>query len=433
MPCRRTSFAAHSEFAPAARTDSSRPNPSSPQSSRTTGPQVLSSEPPSDDRVVRFPRSPESRPSSQSPRSRPALEGGYALVTGGAGFIGSNLAERLLSEGQRVVVLDSFVRPNVERNISWLKSRHSNRLEVIRGDVRDANLVNDCVANASQVFHFAAQVAVTTSVSFPRADFDVNACGTLNVLEALRKRRKPPPLLFTSTNKVYGSFDSIPLQRRGTRYIPEHAQLAASGIAENRNLDFQSPYGCSKGAADQYVLDYCRTFGLPAVVFRMSCIYGPRQFGTEDQGWVAHFLLRALRGETIVIYGDGCQVRDLLFIDDLLDAILLARDHMPRLSGAPFNIGGGPGNAVSLLDVLHTIEQLIGERPVLEFANWRVGDQRYYVSDTTKFESLTGWRRQVNWQDGLGALAEWLKHSLSEPVADQTAIGFAPGAERRRL
>jgi CDP-paratose 2-epimerase len=346
-----------------------------------------------------------------------------ALITGGAGFIGSNLAHRLLGSGQRVRILDSLSRPGVEQNLAWLREVHGDRLEVIVADVRDAGAVNRAVAGVGQVFHFAAQVAVTTSLAQPQEDFAINAQGTVNVLEAVRTRPVPPPVVMTSTNKVYGGLEDLALVAEGQRYLPRDATLRARGLAESRPLDFHSPYGCSKGAADQYVIDYARSFGLTATVFRMSCIYGPRQFGTEDQGWVAHFILRALRGQPITLYGDGMQVRDILYVDDLVDAFLLAQQHGERLSGRAFNMGGGPANAISLLDLLDRIETLQGARPVIEFDEWRTGDQRYYVSDTRAFEEATGWKRRVGAQDGIALLFDWLAaRQRTSPACAETQV-----------
>jgi CDP-paratose 2-epimerase len=237
------------------------------------------------------------------------------------------------------------------------------------------------------------------------------------VLEAIRARAVPPPLVMTSTNKVYGGLEDLELVAQGQRYLPTDPSLRARGVAETRPLDFHSPYGCSKGTADQYVLDYARSFGLTTTVFRMSCIYGPRQFGTEDQGWVAHFILRALRGEPIMLYGDGMQVRDILYVDDLVEAFLLAEEHGKRLAGRAFNLGGGPANSISLLDLLDRIEFLQGTRPEVDFDDWRTGDQRYYVSDTTAFEQATGWKRCVGAQEGIARLYGWLAGRRAADVA----------------
>jgi CDP-paratose 2-epimerase len=291
-----------------------------------------------------------------------------------------------------------------------LQQTHVEKLRVEIGDVRDARAVESAVQSADQVFHLAAQVAVTTSLVDPRLDHDVNVGGTLNVLEAIRAMDDPPPLVFTSTNKVYGNLDDLLLQKSCKRYQPLEASLR-SGVSEERPLDFHSPYGCSKGAADQYVLDYSRTFGIPAVVFRMSCIYGPHQFGTEDQGWVAHFLIRALERKSIVLFGDGMQVRDLLFVEDLVDAFLLAQANSRTLSEQAFNIGGGLGNTISLLELLELIAGLTGYEPTLDIEDWRPGDQRYYVSDTRKFKGATGWGPKVSARKGVERLFEWLLES----------------------
>jgi CDP-paratose 2-epimerase len=332
------------------------------------------------------------------------------LITGGAGFIGSNLAHRLLEEGERVTILDNLSRPNVERNLAWLRQEFGDRLDVHVGDVRDRNAVSRAVAGVDNVFHFAAQVAVTTSLVDPLEDFDVNARGTLHVLEAIRAQPEPPALFFTSTNKVYGSLPELPLRTSLAGYRPNDDVAFRDGVGERTALDFHSPYGCSKGSADQYVCDYARSYGLPSVVFRMSCIYGPRQFGTEDQGWVAHFMLRVLSGEALTIYGDGLQTRDLLFIGDLLDAFLAARKCIRACSGQAFNIGGGPANAVSVLDVLGRIGRLLGRMPAIGFEEWRTGDQRYYVSDTRRFGRVTGWSPRVGVDEGLVRLEQWLRH-----------------------
>jgi CDP-paratose 2-epimerase len=343
-----------------------------------------------------------------------------AVVFGGAGFIGCNVAHRLLAEGRRVLVFDSLARENVERNLRWLKEHHGDRVEIEIGDVRDARRVRMAVQGAAQVFHFAAQVAVTSSLADPVSDFEVNGRGTLNVLEAARAQGDPPSIVFTSTNKVYGGLHDLAFQRSGRRYEPVDPEVRRRGIGESRPLDFESPYGCSKGCADQYVLDYARTFGIPAVVFRMSCIYGPRQFGNEDQGWVAHFMLRALERRPLTLYGDGLQVRDVLFVDDLVEAFLLAHEGIDELSGQAFNMGGGPERAVSLLELLELIENVCGALPPLRFADWRPGDQRYYVSDTRKFQAATGWRPSVSVEEGVLRLRRWLVE-LTSGQAEQMA------------
>ncbi|PZR77195.1 MAG: CDP-paratose 2-epimerase [Chthoniobacterales bacterium] len=352
---------------------------------------------------------------SRNGRSQPRED--HVLVTGGAGFVGCNLAHRLAQNGERVLVFDNLSRAGVEQNVAWLRSEHPESVHLLVGDVRDSHAVAEAVQNASAVFHLAAQVAVTTSLTSPVHDFEVNARGTLNLLEGLRALRNPPPLIFTSTNKVYGCLRDVALELRGNRYAPAN-EVYARGISENQPLDFYSPYGCSKGAADQYILDYAQTFGLPAVVLRMSCIYGPHQFGTEDQGWVAHFLIQALNGRPITLYGDGKQVRDILFIHDLLDAFALARERINELRGHAFNIGGGVENTTSLLELVEVIGALNGDRPRVRSSDWRPGDQRYYVTDFAKFGNATGWRPRVHLRDGITRLHEWLLETRCESPAE---------------
>jgi len=288
------------------------------------------------------------------------------------------------------------------------------------------------VRSAKQVFHFAAQVAVTTSLANPRHDFDVNALGTLNLLEALRGADDPAPLIYTSTNKVYGGLEDVALSCEDGAYRPVDALLRQHGINEARPLDLHSPYGCSKGAADEYIIDYARTFGLPAVVFRMSCIYGPHQMGNEDQGWVAHFLLSALDGRPLTIYGDGMQVRDVLYIDDLVRAFLLARSHMRALSGQAFNIGGGPIHTLSLLGLLKIITRLHGEPPRFQLSDWRAGDQRYYVSDTRKFQHAAGWRPRIDPDEGVERLYDWLRRERGFQPIRAAAHRRSAGTRSRR-
>jgi CDP-paratose 2-epimerase len=330
------------------------------------------------------------------------------LITGGAGFIGSNLANHLAQAGCTVRIFDDLSRRGVDRNLAWLCNEHGDRVEAVIADVCDREVVRDAVRDASVVFHFAGQTAVTTSLIDPRHDFEVNAAGTLNVLEAIRAQPEPPPLILTSTNKVYGCLPDVEVQIAGPRWQPVDDIVRVRGIDEKRPLEFRTPYGCSKGAADQYVLDYAQSFHLPAVVFRMSCIYGPRQFGTEDQGWLAHFLIRAIEGAPITIYGDGRQVRDVLFVGDLVDAFARAWKQIDALRGRAFNIGGGPRNTLSLLELLSLIEQLRGRLPEIRFEPWREGDQRYYVSDTRSFGSATGWAPHVTPRAGVELLHSWL-------------------------
>jgi CDP-paratose 2-epimerase len=334
--------------------------------------------------------------------------GRYVLVTGGAGFVGTNLADRLLADGRRVMVLDNLVRDGVADNLHFLQGRHGERVTFLRADVRDAEAVQEAVAGAEAVFHLAAQVAVTTSLDDPLEDFGVNLQGTLTLLEALRRVRRPVPLLFTSTSKVYGSLPDVPLERSGDRWEPVEERPRRHGIGEQQPVAFCTPYGCSKGAADQYVLDYAATFGLPTAVFRMSCIYGPHQHGNEDQGWVAHFLIRALDGEPVTIYGDGAQVRDVLFAADLVDAMLRVHADADRLAGEAFNVGGGPEHTLSLLELLDLLDDLGCPRPPVAFEAERAGDQRWYVSDTSRLRACTDWRPSVDVETGLRELYDWL-------------------------
>lgn len=354
----------------------------------------------------------------------PGRSGGLALITGGAGFIASNVADRLLSDGWCVRLFDNLSRPGVEQNVAWLKARHAGRgpggrpkVELVLGDVRDADAVRRSVSGVDRVFHFAAQVAVTTSLVNPTLDFEVNARGTLNLLEAIRALDDRPSLLFTSTNKVYGHLRDVPLRVSARRYEPEDVAVKDRGISEARPLDFHSPYGCSKGAAEQYVLDYARTFDIPATVFRMSCIYGPHQFGTEDQGWVAHFIIQALKRSPLTLYGDGMQVRDVLFVEDLVDAMMRAHDWIDEIKGEAFNIGGGRSSTVSLLELIDLIGDLLGRRPAYQLEPWRTADQRYYVSDTSKFQRATGWSPRVSVSEGLQRLAAWLADCHARPAA----------------
>ena len=364
-------------------------------------------------------------PPADRARATPAGENGPALITGGAGFVGCNLAAALLAEGRAVRVLDDLSRPGVERNLRWLRETYP-RAEFRRADVRDAGAVADAVRGCGRVYHFAAQVAVTTSLTDPVADFEVNARGTLNVLEAIRAERdrgRVVPLLFTSTNKVYGDLGGVETTAAAgeeadggePRHRPVDADLAERGVGEARPLDFHSPYGCSKGAADQYVLDYGRTYRLPTTVFRMSCIYGPHQFGTEDQGWVAHFARAALRGEGVTFYGDGRQVRDVLHVSDLVRAMRRALDDPARTLGRAFNVGGGPANAVSLRQVVAELGRLTGAPVPITPGAWRPGDQKWYVSDTAALRGALGWRPRVDWRQGLADLVGWLGEHVERP------------------
>src|SRR6266852_4871064 len=330
------------------------------------------------------------------------------LVTGGAGFVGCHLVHDLLGDNRKVTVLDSLSRRGSERNLEWLQRQHPDGdLRFVKGDVRDPQAVKSAAADVDAIYHLAGQVAVTSSVQDPRLDFEINALGTLNVLEAARQSPCQPVVMFTSTNKEYGSMEDVALVEKDTSY--EYRDLP-DGIPESRPLDFHSPYGCSKGAADQYVHDYARIYGLRTVVFRMSCIYGPRQFGTEDQGWVAHFMLTLATGLPLTIYGNGKQVRDLLYIDDLVHALKQAALHIETTSGNVYNIGGGPANAVSIWTELQPrLEQLAGLSLQAKMENWRPGDQPVYVSDTRRAARDFGWQPRVGLDEGLRRLWQWAR------------------------
>lgn len=338
--------------------------------------------------------------------------GSTTLITGGAGFIGCNLADALAGNGCHVTIFDNLSRRGSRHNLDWLRARHrTGFLNIINGDVRDFEAVRRAVRPARVIYHLAAQVAVTSSVTDPRSDFEINTLGSLNVLEAVRECPRPPTLIVTSTNKVYGAMPGIRAEEADTHYLCPELPL---GVPESLSLDFHSPYGCSKGAMDSYVHDYSRVYGLPTVVFRMSCIYGPRQFGNEDQGWLAHFLIQAAAGRALTIYGDGKQVRDVLYIDDLVRALCLAAERIDQAAGEVFNIGGGPTNALAVWAEFGTLlEELSGFQPRVEFEPWRPGDQRWYVSDIGKAQRLLGWAPRIDKRVGIGKLWDWVSMNRS--------------------
>jgi CDP-paratose 2-epimerase len=345
------------------------------------------------------------------------------LITGGAGFIGCNTADAFLADGHHVAVLDNLSRPGSELNLSWLRDRHPG-LEFHQVDVQDTHAVAAAlraVASVDAVVHLAGQVAVTTSIADPRSDFQVNALGTLNVLEAVRAWARDAVVIYASTNKVYGNLEHLAVRQRDRRY--EFADRP-QGISEAEPLDFHSPYGCSKGAADQYVRDYARIYGMRTVVMRQSCIYGRRQFGMEDQGWVAWFVLAALAARPITIYGDGRQVRDVLFIDDLVRAYRAAL-RTPAAWGEVFNIGGGPRRTLSVwTEFGPLLERMLGREIPVTFADWRPGDQRVFVSDVRKAERLLGWSPTTSVEAGIAALCDWaaeLAQDAPRPVPDPAA------------
>ncbi len=331
-----------------------------------------------------------------------------ALVIGGAGFIGANLADRLAKKGDEVWVFDNLSRRGTAWNLKWLQKNHKN-VKFVKGDVRKySDLKNLFNRNKDfdAVFHLAAQVAVTTSVTNPREDFDINALGTFNVLEAIRESKSNPAILYSSTNKVYGGMTDIKIIKKNGRYSYKGLP---KGISEERILDFHSPYGCSKGTADQYMIDYSRIYGLKTVVFRQSCIYGYRQFGIEDQGWVAWFTIATMLDKNLTIYGDGMQVRDVLFIEDLLDAYELAIKNIDKVKGQAFNVGGGQKNTMSLLELIKFLEKFFGKKIPLKFADWRPGDQPVFVCDITKAGKKLGWKPKTSPEAGVKKLYEWVK------------------------
>ena len=331
------------------------------------------------------------------------------LITGGAGFIGCNLADRLLRDGESVTIIDNLSRPRTEQNLEWLHSRHGTAIEFTRADVRDTAAMVGAIPGHDVVYHLAGQVAVTTSVADPRGDFEANALGTLNVLEAARLADVPPVVFFASTNKVYGGMEQVRIVEEPTRY--RYADLP-HGIPETEPLDFHSPYGCSKGAADQYVRDYARIYGLRTVVFRQSCCYGPRQFGVEDQGWVAHFAIAAVLDRPITIFGDGRQVRDLLYIDDLVAAYRAALAQIEQAAGQIYNIGGGPANTIAIWSEFGPLLERLMDHPLpARYGEWRPGDQPVYISDIRKAEHDLGWRPAVGVEQGIASLLAWVEQN----------------------
>lgn len=332
------------------------------------------------------------------------------LITGGAGFIGCNAADTLLRAGHAVTVLDNLSRKGSENNLAWLREAHPDML-FIPLDIRDAGALNDAVAQAEPdvVLHLAAQVAVTTSVTNPRHDFEVNALGSFNVLEAVRQSRADPILLYASTNKVYGGMEQMDVVEHDTRYM--YANLP-DGNPESTPIDFHSPYGCSKGAADQYFRDYHRIYGMKTIVFRNSCIYGTRQFGVEDQGWVAWFIIAAVMGKPITIYGDGKQVRDILHIDDLVRAFIAAADHIDTTAGQVYNIGGGMVNTMSIwCEFAPLLEKQLGRSIAVGHGDWRPGDQKVYVSNIAKARRDFGWQPTISVEEGVERLVEWVSRN----------------------
>lgn len=332
---------------------------------------------------------------------------GKYVITGGAGFIGCNAAHRFIQAGHDVVVVDNLSRKGGAANLDWL--RGFGAFTFVQADLRDAAAIRAVFEqhrDVEAVAHLAGQVAVTTSVINPREDFECNALGTFNVLEAIRESGQKPLVIYSSTNKVYGGMEEIAIDERADRYVYRDYPL---GIPETITLDFHSPYGCSKGAADQYIRDYSRIYGIPTVVMRQSCIYGYRQFGVEDQGWVAWFVIASVLGRPITIYGDGKQVRDVLFIEDLVDAYQTAIARRDDVAGKVFNIGGGPEFTMSVWKEFGPmLEELLGRAIPVSYGDWRPGDQPVYVSDIRKAEKELGWRPKTSVREGVAKLFHWV-------------------------
>jgi CDP-paratose 2-epimerase len=334
----------------------------------------------------------------------------HYFVTGGAGFIGTNCVSRLLNRDERVTVYDNLSRAGAPRNIAWLRETYDpDAFNLIVGDLSDAPLLTESVLDADIIIHLAGQVAVTTSVLHPRADFEDNAVGTFNVLEAARLSGRNPVVLYASTNKVYGGMEDVKIEEKESRY--EYSDNL-HGMSETYPLDFHSPYGCSKGSGDQYVRDYARIYGLPTVVFRQSTIYGPRQFGIEDQGWMAWLMIAAVIGDQITIYGDGKQIRDMLFVDDLLDAYEAAIQQIDISAGQVYNVGGGPKNTISIWrEFGPSLERMLKRKIPVLWDDWRPGDQRIYISDIRKAKAHLGWEPKVNIQEGMQLLFTWISEN----------------------
>ncbi|GAB4499220.1 MAG: GDP-mannose 4,6-dehydratase [Anaerolineales bacterium] len=336
------------------------------------------------------------------------MKGKHYLVTGGAGFIGSNYVHRLLTRGEKVTIYDNFSRGGAPRNLEWLKAEFGeSAFDVVVGDVREADRITEAASKSNVIVHLAGQVAVTTSVTNPRDDFESNALGTFNVLEAARASGRQPIVIYASTNKVYGGMEDVELYEEPTRW--RYKDLV-NGCPETQPLDFHSPYGCSKGTGDQYVRDYARMYDLPTVVFRQSCIYGPRQFGIEDQGWVAWFIIAAVMGRSITIYGDGKQVRDILHVYDLINAYDLAVEKIDVARGQVYNMGGGPANVMSIwAEFGPRLEKLLGKKIEVAHGDWRPGDQRVFYADISKAKKELGWEPRINVEEGVDMLFEWVR------------------------
>ena len=336
------------------------------------------------------------------------------LITGIAGFIGSNTAARFLEKGKKVVGIDNLSRVGAEKNLRWLAENYVG-WEFYFKDIRDREGMYKIVSDEKPdvIIHLAGQVAVTSSVADPQTDKEVNIDGTLNLLEAARRISSKIIVIYSSTNKVYGRLEEHKVVKSAKRYYFRNSSLKKFGVPETQNLDFHSPYGCSKGAADQYVRDYYRIYGLSTVVLRQSCIYGRRQFGNEDQGWVIHFVRRAVEKTAINIYGDGKQVRDILNVEDLIDLYEITIDKIAKTQGEIYNVGGGPKNSVSLLELISLLEKKLKYKVKMKYGDWRPGDQKVFISDIEKAKSL-GWSPKVEVSQGIEELIEWARQIQKE-------------------
>lgn len=328
------------------------------------------------------------------------------LITGGAGFIGANLANFYLTQGHQLTIYDNLHRPGVENNLAWLKNKHrQNSFKITLADVRNFKQLQESVKKQNLIFHLAGQTAVTTSIINPQEDFAINALGTFNLLEAVRSKNPQAVVIYSSTNKVYGALDQLRLKTLKKRYLP----LGKKSISEAEPISFHSPYGCSKGCGDQYMLDYARVYGLKTIVFRQSCIYGAHQFGVEDQGWVAYFAALVLKGKPLTIFGNGKQVRDILYIDDLLTAYDLAYKNLAKTKGKAYNIGGGINNSVSLLELIDLLTRLSGKKVKISFTKSRISDQKYFVADNSQAFRDFSFQPKISVTEGIKKLLAWLQ------------------------
>ena len=328
------------------------------------------------------------------------------LITGGAGFIGVNSAHYFAKKGNRVVIFDNLSRDGSEKNLDWIQSKC--KIDFFKGDIRKFVDLVDVFGNNGKfdlVLHLAAQVAVTTSVTDPYEDFEINALGTFNLLEATKRYSPHATFIYSSTNKVYGEMEDLNIVEKDGRYMYKDL---SEGVDESRNLDFHSPYGCSKGTADQYCRDYHRIYGLKTIVLRQSCIYGYRQFGIEDQGWVAWFCIASVLGKPITIYGDGKQIRDVLFIDDLVRAFELAFKNRRKAVGQIYNIGGGPKNTMSLHELLLILKRQNKKKIVVSYNDWRPGDQKVFIGNISKANGELGWEPRIRPDQGVKKLYDWI-------------------------